>query len=82
MPRGEPLGLESGTVVVVPYDPRWARLFEECRAALLQVLGPEVLEVHHVGSTSVQGLCAKPILDILVSIPEFDRGVGLSEAFT
>ena len=67
---------------MVPYDPRWATLFEQCKSALLQILGPEVLAVHHVGSTSVHGLCAKPVLDILVSIPELDRGVGLSEAFT
>ena len=48
MPQSEPLGLESGTVVVVPYDPRWATLFEQCKSALLQILGPEVLAVHHV----------------------------------
>ena len=80
MPKDEPLGLKSGTVVVVPYDPRWTALFEQCKASLHQALGPDVLEVHHVGSTAVPGLCAKPILDILASISDFDRGPSLVPA--
>ena len=80
MPGTEPLGLESGTVVVVAYRPLWAALFEKARSDLRRACGPEVLEVHHVGSTSVPGLCAKPVLDILASIPDFDRGVALVPA--
>ena len=67
-----PLGLRRGEVVVVPYDPRWPVLFEEAAAQLRALLGPAILAVHHVGSTAVRGLCAKPILDVLVSVPDFD----------
>ena len=73
----EPLGLQSGTVVVRSSDPRWSTLFEEASSDLHRALGPEISEVHHVGSTSVYGLCAKPILDILVSVPDFERSVKL-----
>lgn len=71
------LGLESGRVVVVPYDPRWPSLFEQNARQLAETLGSAILGVHHVGSTAVPGLCAKPILDVLVTIPEFDRGTDL-----
>ena len=73
----EPLGLESGTVVVLSHDPRWSTLFEEAASELHRALGPEISEVHHVGSTSVSGVCAKPILDILVSVPHFERSIEL-----
>ena len=73
----EPLGLESGTVVVVSYDSRWVPLFEEAAAELRRAFGSQISEIHHVGSTAVPGLCAKPIVDILVSIPRFQRGVRL-----
>ena len=68
----QPLGLRRGEVVVVPYDPRWPILFEETAAQLRAALAPAILAVHHVGSTAVVGLCAKPILDVLVSVPAFD----------
>src|SRR5881397_1135595 len=65
------LGLKRTEVVVVPYDPRWPLLFQETSAQLRAALGPSILGVHHVGSTAVPGLCAKPILDVLVSVPHF-----------
>ena len=71
------LGLETGRAIVVPYDPRWPGLFEEAAAELHAAVGAAILGVHHVGSTSVPGLCAKPILDVLVSIPAFEAGMEL-----
>lgn len=72
----EPLGLESGIVRLVPYDPRWPLLFEEAKGELELVLGERALGIHHVGSTAIPGLCAKPVLDLLVSV----RGLGGSLA--
>src|SRR5258705_9014566 len=66
------LGLKRTEVVVVPYDSRWPLLFEATSAQLRAALGPSILAVHHVGSTAVPALCAKPILDVLVSVPDFD----------
>lgn len=70
--QAEPLGLKRGEVVVAPSDPRWPILFEEASAQLKGALGSAILAVHHVGSTAVPGLCAKPILDVLVSVPDFE----------
>ena len=71
------LGLEGNSVAIVPHDPRWAALFERASDELKTALGPSIIEVYHVGSTSVPGLCAKPILDMLITIPRLDRGALL-----
>lgn len=55
-------------VVLVPYDPRWPRLYEEEKARILGAIGEHVLAVEHIGSTAVPGLGAKPILDIMVAV--------------
>jgi GrpB-like predicted nucleotidyltransferase (UPF0157 family) len=63
----EPLGLESGTVRVVPYDARWPALYEDEARRIARAVaeaGLPSLELEHVGSTSVPGLAAKPILDL------------------
>jgi len=77
MPEHESLGLESGTVVMGPYDARWPMLFRDAAFELDQEVGDRILGVHHIGSTSVPGMCSKPILDILVSVPGLERSLGL-----
>ena len=57
-------------VVIVDHDPRWALDFEADRRDLAAVLGGTALAVDHVGSTSVPGLAAKPIIDILLQVPD------------
>ena len=64
------LGLASGVVQVVPYDPEWPRLFEAEARRLALALAPLVIAFEHIGSTSVPGLAAKPVLDIVAGIPE------------
>jgi GrpB-like predicted nucleotidyltransferase (UPF0157 family) len=60
---------------VVPYDERWPGRFEQERAALEEVLGTSVTGgIHHVGSTSVPGLDAKPIIDILAGVEDLAAG--------
>lgn len=52
---------------VVPYDPRWAALFEEERARLGPLFGmPEPWVIHHIGSSAIPGLAGKPIVDMLI----------------
>src|SRR5262249_43957841 len=64
---------------VVDYDPIWIAAFENEAANLNEIFGQRVIEVHHIGSTAVAGLDAKPIIDILVvvdhtnDINSFDR---------
>ncbi|MEP6618121.1 MAG: GrpB family protein [bacterium] len=61
------LGLAHRTVRVVSHDPAWATLYEREAARILETLGPlgVSLVLEHTGSTSVPGLAAKPVLDIL-----------------
>ena len=68
------LGTDGGHVEIVEYRPRWAEVFERERAAILERCQPWVSEVHHVGSTSVPGLAAKPILDIMPVVASPDDG--------
>ena len=62
------LGLQRGTVQVIAYTPQWATLFQDERKRLSDALSSLALDIQHVGSTSVPGLAAKPILDIGVAI--------------
>ena len=64
-------------VVVVPYDEAWKKDFEDIRAELSEVLDGIVMSIEHVGSTSVPGLYAKPIIDIDVVIESMDDFEGV-----
>ena len=52
-------------VRVVPPDPAWAEGYRRERALLMPVFGPLLVELHHIGSTAVPGLAAKPVIDIM-----------------
>ena len=60
-------------VTVVPHDPAWEEGFETEAAALRSVLADEALAVHHIGSTSVPGLRAKPTIDVLIEAREIGK---------
>jgi GrpB-like predicted nucleotidyltransferase (UPF0157 family) len=57
---------------IVPPDGDWPVTFERWRARLQRVLGATALRIEHVGSTSVPGLAAKPIVDIQVSVADLE----------
>lgn len=59
----------GSSVIVVQYDPEWARLYEKLRDFVLTVLTNLITTIEHVGSTSVPGLAAKPIVDMDVVVP-------------
>jgi putative glutamine amidotransferase len=58
----------SRAFVIVPYDPAWERRFETESTRIEAALGDQVVRLDHVGSTSVPGLGAKPVVDIQVSL--------------
>ena len=76
------LGTDGGHVEIVEYRREWAEIFECERAAIIERCRPWVLEVHHVGSTSVPGLAAKPILDIMPVVASPDDGENAVEPMT
>ena len=57
-------------VEVVPYNPSWPTQFEAEAQALRTLLGGGIENIHHIGSTSVPGLAAKPIIDIILEVNE------------
>ncbi|PVH90857.1 UPF0157-domain-containing protein [Periconia macrospinosa] len=76
------------SVVVVPYNPEWPSYFERIKAELSSYLvDVEILSIEHVGSTSVPGLAAKPIIDIDIIVtrsnvqPAIDALVNVSFSY-
>ena len=52
------------------YDPKWPRLYEREAERIGHALGPKMLRIEHVGSTSVPGLAAKPLIDIILVVAD------------
>ena len=60
----------TAPIELLDYDPDWPRLFDREAARLRSILGDQVVRLEHVGSTSVPGLAAKPIIDIVLAVPD------------
>ncbi len=63
-------GPEKAVIVIVDYDPAWSRRFEIERQKIIGALAGRALAVDHIGSTSVPGLAAKPIVDICLTVTD------------
>lgn len=76
MPSDEPIRLSA-------YDRAWPERFDEERAALAEAIGNWIVGgIHHVGSTAVPGLEAKPIIDILVGVRDLEESRACFEPLT
>ena len=67
-------------VLVVPYDPKWPATFERAAREVRAALGESVLVINHIGSTSIPGIHAKPIIDMLAVASDLSRIESRSEA--
>ena len=70
-------------IEVVPYSPEWPEMFASEAELIKQALGNNCITIHHIGSTSVPGLSAKPIIDILPvvrDIQEVDKATKAMES--
>jgi GrpB-like predicted nucleotidyltransferase (UPF0157 family) len=77
---GESSSLGDEAISVAPYYAAWVEKFERERALLAEVIGPWVVGgIHHVGSTAVPGLDAKPTVDILVGVESLESGKACFE---
>ena len=63
--------MKTKHVVVLPYDAKWKSDFENIRQEIEKAIGDLIVGVEHVGSTSVDGLSAKPCIDIDVVIKDY-----------
>ncbi|MBY5521130.1 GrpB family protein [Rhizobium leguminosarum] len=59
-------------VELVPYDPQWPQAFQRIRGRLLALL-PQALSIDHIGSTSIPGMIAKPLIDIDIVLPGLEH---------
>ena len=60
-------------IVVLPYNPEWADMFKVEASRITAFLGKEVQEIHHIGSTAIPSITAKPIIDILVVVHDINK---------
>jgi aryl-alcohol dehydrogenase-like predicted oxidoreductase/GrpB-like predicted nucleotidyltransferase (UPF0157 family) len=60
-------------IEIVPYNPAWPRFFEEEAARLVAIFGPEIVAIHHIGSTAIPAVKAKPIVDMLVEVRDVEK---------
>jgi GrpB-like predicted nucleotidyltransferase (UPF0157 family) len=67
-------------VEVVQYNPDWPRMFEIETSNLRTILGAELVCLQHIGSTSIPGLAAKPIIDMLAEVKDINRLDSLNES--
>lgn len=74
-PRPSPL-------IVVDYDSDWPHMFERLRARVWESVRDVAVSIEHVGSTSVPGLAAKPVIDIDVVVAEGDVSIGIARLAT
>ena len=69
--------MRTTKVIVLPYNGAWKAAFEAIKGEIESAVGDLVISIEHMGSTSVEGLPAKPCIDIDVVIEELYRRCGL-----
>lgn len=74
------IGLDWNAVRLADYNPEWAGLFEAEKAVLSGILGSALRDIQHVGSTSVPGLRAKPVIDIAAALDSLEAAPRLIPA--
>ena len=60
-------------IIVNPYNPEWPAIFEAEAIKIWKALGDTCIAVHHVGSTSVPGLSAKPVIDMIGVVKDLEK---------
>jgi GrpB-like predicted nucleotidyltransferase (UPF0157 family) len=66
-------------VTLKVYDPNWPVLFAAERSRLMQLL-PQILAIEHIGSTAVEGMTAKPVIDVMAGVATLQIAEALAPA--
>lgn len=69
-------------ITVVEYDPEWPLKYAQERDRITEILKGNCIAIHHIGSTSVPGLPAKPIIDIMVAVRSLAQADAAAEQFS
>ena len=75
------IGLKKGTVKVVSHQSEWHTNFQKEKGLILSLQNKHIKDVEHVGSTSVQGMPVKPIIDIIIGIDKYFNTSKLAKGF-
>ncbi|WP_416151438.1 GrpB family protein [Salipaludibacillus sp. HK11] len=67
------LGVNKGEVKLVTHSPKWDELFAEEKEMLQSILGENIKDIQHFGSTTIEEINAKPIIDMLVGVDSLDK---------
>ena len=68
-------------IVVTEYNPLWKEMFEKEAEKIKNILKENLIEIHHIGSTSVPGMAAKPIIDIMPVVRSINDVDNLKNEF-
>jgi len=72
----------SAPIVIVEYDQEWPRRYEAERDRIMEKIGSEISAIEHIGTTAVPGVCAKPVIDMMVAVPGPGKADGLLTALS
>jgi len=64
---------EIRTIEVVPYDLNWIRKYLYEAEKIKKIIADELVRIHHIGSTAIPGISAKPVIDILVEVKNIEN---------
>jgi len=76
------MSLKKGMVVLEEYNPIWKEMYKDEEKKLRELLGNRVIEIKHVGSTSIERLSAKPVIDIMVTVKNLEDAKNFKDLFT
>ncbi|MBD1379650.1 GrpB family protein [Metabacillus arenae] len=68
-------------IKIIKYDPNWIRTFELEKSHISSLLGEEAISIEHIGSTSIPGQDAKPIIDIFAGVSPFQEAAHYKSLF-
>ncbi len=66
------IGLKRHTVKLVPHDDSWNIIFKDTKKEILNLIGHLIIDIQHVGSTSIKNIKAKPIIDVVVLVDNLE----------
>lgn len=75
------MGLKVGTVKLEKYDSNWKVMFEKEKEELEKRFGSLAIKIEHIGSTSIEGLSSKPIIDIAIAVEKLEDFEQIKEEF-
>lgn len=77
MGRDFMLGLQKNEVRLVPHNPEWITNFQQEKDLLESLVGEYIVGIEHIGSTAINGIKAKPIIDIMIGLKPLDNARDL-----